>query len=246
MSQVNPYQAPGYADYNTAANAPLADRIGFIRNTYLHLAGAIGLFVLLEVFLFTVFWSQIESIVGGLGGFSWLFVLGGFMLVGFIAERWANSNTSRGMQYLGLGLYVVAEAIIFVPLLYMAQALMGANGAGLIASAGLVTVIIFAGLTFVVFVTNIDFSFLRMALMLGGFAAIALIVVSMVFGWGSLGPLFSVAMIVLASGYILYYTSNVLHHYQTSQYVAASLALFSAIALLFWYVLQLLMSLQGD
>jgi FtsH-binding integral membrane protein len=53
-------------------------------------------------------------------------------------------------------------------------------------------------------------------------------------------------MVVLASGYILYHTSNVLHHYGTEQYVAAALALFASVALLFWYVLQLFMSLQQD
>ena len=60
------------------------------------------------------------------------------------------------------------------------------------------------------------------------------------------GIFFVVAMIALMSGYILYFTSNVLHHYHTSQHVAASLALFSSIATLFWYVLQLLMMLSGD
>ena len=45
-------------------------------------------------------------------------------------------------------------------------------------------------------------------------------------------------------GYILYDTSNVLHHYRIGQHVAASLALFATIVTLFWYVLQLLMSLN--
>jgi FtsH-binding integral membrane protein len=52
------------------------------------------------------------------------------------------------------------------------------------------------------------------------------------------------AMVVLACGYIMYDTSNVIHHYRTNQHVAAALALFASVALLFWYVLQLLMSLQ--
>jgi FtsH-binding integral membrane protein len=50
-----------------------------------------------------------------------------------------------------------------------------------------------------------------------------------------------VGMIVLASGYILFYTSNILRHYRTDQHVAAALALFSAIALLFWYVVRLIL-----
>ncbi len=38
-------------------------------------------------------------------------------------------------------------------------------------------------------------------------------------------------MVVFASGYILYDTSNVLHHYRTEQYVAASLALFASVGI---------------
>ena len=52
---------------------------------------------------------------------------------------------------------------------------------------------------------------------------------------------FSYAMIALACGYILYDTSNVLHNYRTDQYVAAALALFAAVMLLFWYVLRILL-----
>lgn len=58
----------------------------------------------------------------------------------------------------------------------------------------------------------------------------------------NLGPIFIYAMIALACGYILYDTSNVLHHYRIGQHVAASLALFAAVALMFWYILQLFMS----
>ena len=56
--------------------------------------------------------------------------------------------------------------------------------------------------------------------------------------------LFSGVMVVFAGACVLYHTSNVLHKYQTNQYVAASLALFASVALMFWYILQLIMSLQ--
>jgi hypothetical protein len=72
-------------------------------------------------------------------------------------------------------------------------------------------------------------------------AAMALIVLGILFGF-SLGIWFVWAMIVAACGYILYYTSNVLHHYRTDQHVAAALALFASVALLFWYVIQIFMS----
>jgi FtsH-binding integral membrane protein len=93
----------------------------------------------------------------------------------------------------------------------------------------------------VVFITRKDFSFLRSVLMFGGFAALGLIVVAIVFQF-NLGPIFTYAMIALACGYILYHTSNVLHHYRIGQHVAASLALFASVALLFWYIVQLFLS----
>ena len=55
------------------------------------------------------------------GRFSWLIVLGLFMIVSFIADSWATSATNPAVQYAGLGLYVLAESIIFVPLLYIAE-----------------------------------------------------------------------------------------------------------------------------
>jgi FtsH-binding integral membrane protein len=143
------------------------------------------------------------------------------------------------MQYAGLGVYVVAEAILFLPLLYIATHF--TNDPYLVASAGLMTLVVFGGLSAVVFLTKADFSFLRYALWIGGFAAMGLIVASF-FLPISLGFWFSAAMIVFAAGSILYNTSNIMHHYNTNQHVAASLALFSSITLMLWYVIQLFMS----
>jgi FtsH-binding integral membrane protein len=140
---------------------------------------------------------------------------------------------------MGLGLFVLAEAVIFVPLLYIALA-MDESG-GIIKMAGGTTLVLTAGLTAVVFITRKDFSFLRSILMFGGFAAMGLIVVAILFQF-QLGPIFAYAMIALACGYILYHTSNVLHHYRIGQHVAAALALFASVALLFWYVLRIFMS----
>jgi len=71
--------------------------------------------------------------------------------------------------------------------------------------------------------------------------ALATIVASMFFGF-SLGVWFSGAMIIVAGGYILYDTSRVMLHYRTDQYVAAALALFASVALLFWYVLRIFLN----
>ena len=213
-------------------------RAAFIRRTYLHLFGAIAAFIALEAALLTS--PVADNLVALIGGNWWMALLA-FMAVSWVAERWAHSDTSQGMQYLGLAVYTAAEAIIFVPLLWIAQ-LYDAN---LIPTAGILTFLIFGGLTVFVMSTGKDFSFMRNFLYLAGLAAMALIVAS-AFGLFSLGLIFTVAMILLMCGYILYHTSNVLHHYHTDQHVAASLALFASVATLFWYVLQLLMRMSDD
>ena len=112
---------------------------------------------------------------------------------------------------------------------------------GVIPSAAIATLGLFAALTAIVFVTRKDFSFLRTVLVFGGLAAMGFIVVAIIFQF-ALGPIFTYAMIALACGYILYHTSNVMLHYRIGQHVAAALALFASAALLFWYILQLFLS----
>ena len=114
----------------------------------------------------------------------------------------------------------------------------------LVSQAGLVTIAMVLGITAVAFTTKKDFSFLGGFLKIGGFVAMGLIAASF-FMPISLGLWFSGAMVIFASVSILYNTSNLIHHYNTTQYVAASLSLFASVALLFWYVLRLLMVLTG-
>ena len=218
-------------------------RAVFIRRTYLHLAGAILAFVAIEAALFSI--PGIEERVFGLlstSRFSWLIVLGAFMLVSWIADRWAHSATSLGVQYAGLALYVAAEALIFLPLLLYAAGVAG--DFSLIMKAGVITLGLFAGLTAVAFTTKKDFTFLGGFLKVGFFVALAIIVLG-IFGNFDLGLWFSAAMVVLAGGSILFSTSKIIHHYQTTQYVAASLGLFASVALLFWYVLRIVIALGG-
>ena len=175
-----------------------------------------------------------EAMLGG----SWLLVLGAFMLVGWVAQSAAMRAESLSSQYLALGGYVVAQAIVFVPMLYMADQ---AAGGGVIQSAGLVTLLGFGGLTGVVFTTRKDFSFLGGLVRYGFILAIVAIVASLFTGF-DLGTWFSVGMIGLAGAAILYDTSNVLHHYPEDRYVSASLSLFASVAVLFWYVLRFFMA----
>lgn len=222
----------------TVADAEADERATFIRRTYLHLGMALLSFVLLEAVLLRLPIAE-RLVVTMTSGYGWLITLGLFMGVSWIADKWARSEMSQGMQYLGLGLYVVAEAIIFLPLLYIAAYRSG--DPALIPMAGIITGLLFAGLTATAFMTRKDFSFLKGILTVGGFVALGVIVCSIVFGF-TLGLVFSSIMVLFAAGSILYTTSNIIHHYRPNQYVAASLALFAGVMLLLWYVLRILMS----
>ena len=186
---------------------------------------------------------RVPAFIGYLGAHSgadagnWLLVLGAFMLVGWGASHVAHRVQSTGAQYAALAVFVFAEAIIFAPLLFVAEAM----APGTIDSAAGVTALGCIGLIATAMITGKDFSFLRGLLVWGFFVALAIIIGGVIFGF-ELGTWFSVAMIGFAGAAVLYDTSNILHHYPQDKYVAASLALFASIALMFWYVLQLFMN----
>ena len=222
------------------AHAEESERTAFIRRTYMHLTGAVLLLVLLELAIFTLIpQATLEKAVGAMvGGWSWLLVLVAFMVVSSIANKWAASATSVSTQYMGLGLYILAEAVILVPLLYIAGF---HGGEGTIASAGIITASVFLGLSMIVFVTRADFSWMGQALMLLGFVLFGMIVCTIFFSL-NLVTLISCVGIGLAGGYILYFTSQVMNRFRTDQHVVAALCLFAAVATLFYYVLLLMMS----
>jgi hypothetical protein len=209
-------------------------RAAFITRTYTHVVGGILAFILIELGLFeSGFAGQIAR---SMIGVNWLLILGAFMLVGWLATRTAQTSTSLGMQYFAYGAYIVAEALIFVPLLYIANA----KAPGAIDSATLITALGAGGLMVVAHRTRKDFSFLRAILMWGGVVALLAIVGGVVFG-AQLGTWFSVLMIGFAGAAVLYDTSNIIHQYPEDRYVSAAMQLFASIALMFWYVLRLVM-----
>jgi uncharacterized protein len=210
-------------------------RATFITRTYLHLLGAMIGFTAIEVALFMT--GLAVPIAQALLSVPWLVVLGGFVVVSWLASHVAGTAASKGAQYTALVGFVVAEAIIFVPLLFIAASV----AEGIIESAALVTLLGFGVLTAVVFITRKDFSFLRGLLFWGMGGALLLIIAGAIFGF-QLGTYFSVGMVLLAGGAILYDTSNVLHHYPEDRYVSAALQLFASVALMFWYVLRLFLS----
>lgn len=226
------------ADERLLAHATAEVKAEFYRKTYMHLALAFLLFTGIEaVFLSTP--AIVEIGLAMTEGWTWMAVLVGFMLVTSAAEGWAAKTENRGMQYAGFLLYIIAEAFIFVPMLYIAMAI--SDDGSLLFKALVVTLSLFLGLTAVVFVTKKDFSFMRSAIMIISVVAFGAIAAGMLFGF-DLGLGFSLGMIMLAGGSILYQTSNLIHKYHPSQYVVASLGLFASFMLLLWYVLRIFMS----
>lgn len=225
-----------------AIRAAQSERAAFIRRTYGHLAGAVLAFVAIELVIFTVFLPTQQAANNLLQHlfavpWSWLLVVGAFIGVGWLADYWARSDVAPGLQYLGLGLYVAAEALIFVPLLCIAVHYV--NDPKILPTAAVLTLALFAGLTVSVFVTRKDYSFLRPIIAIGSCIALGMVLAAAIFGF-TLGLLFAFAMVALVSAAILFQTSNVIHHYRTDQHVAASLGLFASIATMFYYIVYLL------
>ena len=222
--------------------AALSDeaKVAFYKKTYAHVAGGVMAFYMIETLLLQsdIIKSFFYSLMGN--GISWLLLLGAFMFITNYIEKTALKTADKNKQYLAYGIYILAEALIFVPLLGMVIDFVP-NSSELLTQASIVTLTLFGGLTAVVFVTKKDFSFLKSALTIGFFIAMGLIIAGSLFGF-NMGLWFSVGMCVLAGGSILYQTSNLVHKYTNEQYIPAAIGLFASLMLLFWYVIQLFLS----
>jgi len=207
----------------------------FMTNVYAHVVGGIGAFIGFEYLLFT---SGIAAeIYGFVVGTNWLLILGGFMIVSWMATHLAARATTAPKAYGGYGLLVAANGLLFATPLYQAEQL----APGAITTAAWLSIGAFVALSLVAITTSKDFSFLRGILMWGGIVALLLIVAGVLFGL-NLGTWFSVAMIAFAGGAILYDTQRVYHSFPAKAVVPAAMHIFSSIALLFWYVLRLVTS----
>jgi len=211
------------------------DRSQFINRTYMHLLGAIFLFAGIEFWVFQTPYA--EQLALFMLEKSWLAVLGGFIVVSWIATHVAHSVESKGAQYAALIGFVLAEAIIFIPMFFIALAFDPA----IIQTAVMITLGAFVVLSAVAMFSGRDFSFLRSFLMWGGVIALGTIVMGVIVGF-HLGTYFSMAMIGLAGASILYDTQKILTVYPEDRYIAAALQLFASIALMLWYVLRFFLS----
>jgi len=234
------YESNGF---EVAAQSAASERAGFLRNTYAHLAGALFALVGIEaVLLNTVTVDQVFGVLGR-SPFGMLGVMLAFMAGSWVAQSFAMQRVNRAMQYFGLALYVLLEALILLPMFFYAELKFPGQVGGLTQSAGILSLCIFGGLSAAVLTTGSDYSFLRTAVMMGCFLATGLIICSAIFGF-TLGILFSFAMVALLCACILYQTSEIMHRFPSDMYVAAALMLFSSIVTLFFYIFRILMAFQ--
>jgi FtsH-binding integral membrane protein len=238
------YLVDGYYG-ETAATAPVSERVAFIRRTYVHVAGAATAFVGLSTLLQMSGIAEQVMLQLFSNKLAWLVLMVVFIGGTWVAHSMAYARSNIGLQYAGLALYVLLYTLLFTPILTLASQPKYGGSPMLPLQAGIVTLAVFGGLTVAVFVSGRDFSFLGPILTVASFAALGVILAAILFNF-SLGLVFCALMVALFAGYIIYDTSNIIHHYGTQEHVAASMALFGSAAMLFYYILRIFMATRND
>jgi FtsH-binding integral membrane protein len=198
----------------TAAQASVEERMGFVRKVYalffaatLFAIGGVGLALTVEPlqrFAFEHPWIMFFIMIGGV----------------FAAQAVRHV---RGLNLVALFGFTALTGVIISPLIGFVLA----HNPASLWQAGLLTVGIFGGLTAYVFVSKRDFSFMR-GMLTTGLIVVFLAVVLNLFIVGSSALSFGIscAALLLFSGFVLYDTSNIIRRYPTNEYVAGALSLY--------------------
>ena len=155
-------------------------------------------------------------------------------LVCFIGMWFARRTT--GLNIALLYLFAAIEGALLGPLM----PLINQVAPGVPATAAWLTGGVFAGLTAYVFQSRRDFSFLGG--MLWG-ALLALLIAGILFfiiGSTALYTLYCVAGVLIFCGYILYDTSQIIHHLEPDEAIVGAIELYLDILNLFIFLLRLL------
>jgi len=224
-----------YANPTVPAGLQSAEvRSAFMGRVYARLVAGIAAFVLIEAYLFTsgIAYAITEFVFST----SWLLILGGFMVVSWLSNSLTHRASSPGAEWGGYMLLVAANALIFAPMLVIAEL----QVPGTVGQAGQYAVAGFIVLSIIAHRSSRDFTWLGATLRWFGVLALVAIVLAVLTG-ASLGTWFSLAMIGFAGAAILYETQVILREIPPGRETMAAMALFSSLALLFWYVLRLFM-----
>ena len=211
-----PQQPGAWGSYGmeTAAEASVSERMGFVRKVYalffaatLFAVGGVGLgfaYPPLMLWIIQHPWLSFFGLMGGVMGAQALRLVPGVNLAALFAF-----TTLTGV--------IISPAIAIYTRLNPASIL----------QAGVLTVGIFGGLTAYVFISKKDFSFMR-GMVTTGLIVVFLAAVLNLFVVGSSAVAFGIscAALLLFSGFVLYDTSNIIRRYPTNEYVAGALSLY--------------------
>ena len=217
--------------YLSAAEAGLSERATFLQKTYtLLLLGILG-------FAATLWAAGNVPAVRDLAFAIWR-TSPWLVMIGLFAASWAVHAVAetRPLNLFAYAAYVVLFGLLIAP---MVMSVSAARGPSVVATAAVITAIVFTGLSAYVILFAKDFSFLGGALAIGLFAMIGVAIAGWIFGF-QVGLWFSALGVLLFSGYVLYDTSRILHHYPTTAHVSAAIVLFVDVVLLFKHILTLL------
>ncbi len=211
-------------------------QLQFYKKIYIHLASYVVIFALLSKVLFDVGFGYFILDILGESQFFWLAIMGGFWVSSRISDHFSEKLVPN-LSYLGPIIAIAAESIIFAPLFAYADYYHD----GAIKNATYASLLIVSSLIGAVHLTKTNFEPLGLFLKLGSIIALGFIVASVIFDF-SLGMAFSWAMLALATGYILYDTSQIIRVYKQEQHILASTRLLGSALFFFYYVLRIFSS----
>lgn len=227
--------AEAYRAVSTADSGALSTN-KVLRNTYFLLS----LTLLFSAVTCGIAIASNASFMAGIG--AWV---GGLVMI-FVTSRLRNSVWGIAAVFALTGLlgFAIGPTVGFYLAAYSngPQLVMGTLGA---------TAAIFLGLSAYVLTSRKDFSFLGGFLMAGLMLALIGVVGSLVMSWG-FGiqvPVFSLALsgliVLLMTGFILYDTSRIIHGGETN-YILATVALYTSLWSLFINLLHLVFAFFGE
>ncbi|MDH5559392.1 MAG: Bax inhibitor-1 family protein [Deltaproteobacteria bacterium] len=208
-----------------ASDAPLAERLAFLRKVY----GLLSISIFLAA---GASWMTINNE-------NFLNLVFRNMMLFFIVEiaaiffaLWARKKENLG--YIALFTFTILTGITTAPILtiYTGET---------VTNAAVLTGLVFAGLSLYTVSSKRDFSFM------GGMLTTGLIVLivggllnAFVFKSSMGSFMFSAGGVIIFSGFIIYDTFNILHRYPTDEYISATLSLYLDVLNLFLMLLRLL------
>lgn len=225
-----PQQPGAWGSYGaeTAAEASVEERMGFVRKVYalffaatLFAVGGVALGLSYPPIMLWIIQHPWLTFFGLMGG-----VMGAQAL-----------RLVPGVNFAALFGFTMLTGVIISPVIAIYTRMNPAS----IWQAGLLTVGIFGGLTAYVFISKKDFSFMR-GMLTVGLIVVFLSAVLNLFIVGSSAFSFGIscAALLLFSGFVLYDTSNIIRRYPVNEYVAGALSLYLDAFNIFMALLRIL------